>query len=149
LLIDRDTKGWFDKFQGKGMSDREQILSCQYPARGAPPLELGSLGEADTLRIVQSIVGPQQSEGTPADTTLRRLRRLDSMARPLYAAFLAATYSRKLDDPGAIIGEILHDEEARWESEGITGDDKRLLTLATICGGIKNPLRMTPSPLDQ
>src|SRR5271166_3008828 len=93
LLVERDKKDWLDKFMGKGMSDREEILLSQYPARGAPPLEVGQLADADTLQIMQSTVGSPESTGIRADTMLSRLRRLDSMARPLFAAFLAATYS--------------------------------------------------------
>jgi hypothetical protein len=149
LLLERDTKKWLDEFNGGRIADREEILMSQYPGRREPPLQLGPLSESDTLQIMLSVASPEQSAGMRSDQMLSRLRRIDSAARPLFAAFLAAIYSKTLDEPTAVMREILKDEEGRWEEAGATGEDKRLLALATICGGIPNPASVIgPSGLD-
>jgi len=149
LLIERNTKDWLDVFMGRRMADREEILLSQYPGRRDPPLQLLPLADPDTLQIMVAVAGPEQPGAMRSDKLISRLRRVDSNATPLFAAFVAATYSKKLDDPTAVMREILNDEESRWEDAGSTDLDKRLLALATLAGGIPNPARSNgPSELD-
>jgi len=135
LLIDRDANEWYGRFLGKGNSEREAALACQYPRRNATPLCLGSLADDDLLAVVQS-VNPNKFLHEKKDALLERLRKLDPERSVLFAAMLAATNHGR-NDRISLMREILRREkDVRWRPAGANDFDEALVAFASLCGGV-------------
>ncbi len=146
LLLERD-KGegkerWFDRFLGIGSSTKlDATEAAQYPAPRKDPLELGML-TADDLWVLIKFALHESKRPIPDQTqTLEQLHKIDPLRRPLFAALFADAIAAGRDprqwNREALIRDVLsRDEENYWKPAGITKNDKDLLALATLCGGI-------------
>jgi hypothetical protein len=94
----------------------------------------------DTWKIICTF-GKDKAIAMQSDQILKELTKIDSLCRPLYAAMLGdaigAGRSHRQWDEKAILEDILQREEKKfWEPAGIEKEDKDVLALATMAGGI-------------
>ncbi|MBI9112483.1 ATP-binding protein [Maridesulfovibrio ferrireducens] len=82
------------------------------------------------------------------DDHLEKLKEIDPLMRPLFAAYFADAvakggcgkeYSRK----SLLLDVIKREDEKFWKPNGVTEEDKALLALATIVGGISSMKKKT------
>ena len=137
LLLERDAGDWWlDKLRGSGHSERGQTDKDRHDTH----MTLSGLSDDGTRRVMQTLGLTTQQ----AAKLLPVLREMDPEGRPLFAALMADAvvngkrrtqfWLAKED----LIKEVLGREEERfWVPAGITENDKKLLALATMCGGIK------------
>ncbi len=149
LLIEREIRkdlplagaksvDWFQRFVGKGISEREATLAAQFPFPNAPEFAIGALSEDENWEIVRQIA-PDRSTTSDRELALRRLREIDPECRALFAIFLAQ--SPHATNKVEIVRDMLwRERQRRWEPAGATEGDLMLLACATLCGGAARSL---------
>ncbi len=135
LLLERDAGDWWlDRLRESGGGRREADKS-----RHEEPMPLGGLTEGGLRPVMQAcgLAEAWMAELLPA------LSEMDPEGRPLFAALMADAVaggrpqSQFWQAKEDLIGGVLDREEERfWKPAEITGADKDLLALATLCGGV-------------
>jgi hypothetical protein len=134
LLIEREMGEWFDRFAGKGSSDRETTLSAQYLAQGGPNLTIGTLPDNEIFRILSS-VAPSSFAKADSGAALAKFKGFDNDQRALFAVLFAATIETAGDRQAAIREMLRRERQAIWEPAGCTQEDLTMLAMATLVGG--------------
>ena len=139
LLLERDTQSdWLDRMHGGRGSDRAAITATRY----AGPRVLKPLSADDLWQTITFMLDDAGKAHPDKEPTLSLLADIDPEGRPLFAALLADALSsgatprqwnRKI-----LVENVLEREETNWWAPaGVTEEDKDLLALATLCGGLR------------
>ncbi len=116
-------------------------------------LALGGLSKDGLWACLQSVVlncglavMPQRK------ASLKALRRIDPLGRPLFAAFGAEAIADDRDvtqlDSVALMNDVLVRETAAWDAAGVSELDRNLLALATITDGLDLRVLLQPPEPD-
>ncbi len=136
LLLERDNKsGSLEK-----ISHNPDISQHQY----GESLVLGQTGQEVAVGILEFFFHQNRKsikKPTTWDKSLEKLKKIDSLMRPLFAAYYADAVARggcgtECDRKSLLLDVIEREEEQFWIPNGVTEGDKALLALATISGGV-------------
>jgi hypothetical protein len=147
LLLERDTEGdWLDRLHGRRGRDRAALLT----ARHAEPHVLKPLSSEDLWKTIAFMLDDVGQPHPDKAATMSLLRSIDPEGRPLFAALLADALAAGVRPPHwnrqVLVEQVLEREEANWwEPAGVSDQDKNLLALATLSGGLNRGDRHPPA----
>ena len=139
LLLEREAQGdWLDRMHGGRGSDRAAIMA----ARHAEPRALKPLSPDDLWQTIAFILDDAGKPHPDKGSTLALLTHIDPEGRPLFAALLADALAAgampQQWNRHILVKNVLGREEANWwKAARVTEEDKNLLALATLCGGLE------------
>ena len=139
LLLEREAQGeWFDRMHGGRGSDRATLLAARY----AEPHILKPLSPDDLWRTITSMLDDAGRPHPDKRAALAQLTQMDPEGRPLFAVLLADAFAAGASpwqwDRKVLVENVLKREADNWwKTAGITDADKELLTIATLCGGLR------------
>lgn len=134
LLIERTGEGdWLDKTVGVGTA------KARVNAARSPNLSLEAI--SDPWPIFEFVLNQAKKPLPDKTQTLATLDQIDSERRPLFAYFMADAIAAGHDvrhfDAARLLDQVIErGREKYWKPAGATAEDERLLTVATMAGGL-------------
>jgi hypothetical protein len=125
---------WLTRLLGSG-TNRALLLQNRF----APPLELTRLDDESLWSIIVSL-WKSGSDHPAKDAIVQELARIDGERRPLYAALVGDALNRGADirnwDRFQLLENIRREETEFWDRIGVSEDERELLMLMTMVGGL-------------
>ena len=128
---------WYREFLGFG-GDRQQLISLRYHEK---PLFVNALSDSEVTKMVINFDRSGKQSANVPDQVVKTLGKLDPLRRPLFALVLADALSGdpqgRIANRTDLVRDLLARDEAHfWKPAGVTKEDKHLLALATMIGGL-------------